>query len=666
MVLAGNKVTIRNASDASLGEFVINSVPTPTTFTVQTRTAITAPKYVLKHILDAQNASANTSNENLGVRGSIIYDNEVLLLEGNENSADVTTEDKLKVKLPTNLADSLIPARFPLGSYIQVGNEIMRVKSSTLTGAGNDLLEVIRGSMGTIIEGHKVGTLIKKIKLDAIALHRPSILRASGHTFEYLGYGPGNYSTGLPQVQVKTLTDNEEFLTQAQETSCGTVLYTGMDSDGDFYIGNTKYSAQSGEQTTFDVPTPTVTGEDPNRLSVVFDEVIVKERILVEGGTSGQILSQFDGPITFNGTVRINSPLNLNNNLRVSGLVDFTKSTRAESATDKNAALRVAGGIALGRNLIVGEEVDIKSNLNVVGISTFNGDLDVNANVDLGDDNKILLGNDDDFEIFHNGTNSNTYFKDKNTTGGTIFLTKHLIGRNAADTEFTFDAIEDGGVRLYYDGNSKIETTNGGGIVRGNLEVTEDLQVNDNLTVNDNANFAGNTVQISSNKVKADRFEGRADVSDNVKIGSATGQTYNVVLTEGTGDTRLLRVDNGIRFDSSSNTLSVTGDLVAFASDDRLKTNKEQLTGALDKVCSLSGFTFNFNETAGELGFNTDHTYVGVSAQDVQKVLPEAVYPAPASDKYITVQYEKIVPLLVEAIKELSDKVSALEDKLNN
>ena len=108
------------------------------------------------------------------------------------------------------------------------------------------------------------------------------------------------------------------------------------------------------------------------------------------------------------------------------------------------------------------------------------------------------------------------------------------------------------------------------------------------------------------------------------------------------------------------------GDLIAFASDDRLKTNKVALTGALDKVCSLNGFTFNFNETAGELGFNTNHTYVGVSAQEVQKVLPEAVYPAPASDKYITVQYEKIVPLLIEAIKELSDKVSALEDKLNN
>ena len=666
-LLAGNRVTIRNASDTNLGEFVINSVPTPTTFTVQTKTAITAPKYVLKHILDAQNASANSASENLGVRGSAIYDNEVLLLEGNANGSDVTTEDELKVQLPTNLADNLIPGRFPLGCYIQVGNEIMRVKSSSLSGAGNNLMSVIRGSMGTVIESHKVGSLIKKIKLDPIALHRPSILRASGHTFEYLGYGPGNYSTGLPQVQVRTLSETEEFLVQAQETSCGTVLYTGMDSDGDFYIGNTKYSAQSGEQTTFDVPTPTVTGEDPNRLSVVFDEVIVKERILVEGGTSGQILSQFDGPVTFNGDVRMNRQLILNNNLRVVGKVDFTNSNRAEDATDKNAALRVAGGVAIGRNLIIGEELDVKDNLNVVGISTFNGDLDVNANIDLGDDNKIILGNDDDFQIFHNGTNSNTYFMDSNSTGGTIIATKDFIVRNQADTQTMIQGIEGGGSILYYAGNRKIESTNGGGIVRGSLEVTEDLQVNDNLTVNDNANFAGNTVQISSTKVKASRFEGRADVSDNIRVNNGTGQ---IVMVDGSGDNRTLETSGNITYNGSR--LSVSGegrftdDVIAFASDDRLKTNKVALTGALDKVCSLNGFTFNFNETAGELGFNTDHTYVGVSAQDVQKVLPEAVYPAPASDKYITVQYEKIVPLLIEAIKELSDKVSALEDKLNN
>ena len=89
---------------------------------------------------------------------------------------------------------------------------------------------------------------------------------------------------------------------------------------------------------------------------------------------------------------------------------------------------------------------------------------------------------------------------------------------------------------LYYAGNRKIESTNGGGIaIRGNLEVTEDLQVNDDATINDsltvggNANFAGNTVQITSNTVTANRFEGRADVSNNSKNCmelTGQGQTY--------------------------------------------------------------------------------------------------------------------------------------------
>ena len=78
-----------------------------------------------------------------------------------------------------------------------------------------------------------------------------------------------------------------------------------MNDKGDFYIGNTKIESASGTQKTFDIPSSTVTGEDPNRLSGVFDEVVVKERLLVEGGASKQILSQFDGPVTFNSDVRL-------------------------------------------------------------------------------------------------------------------------------------------------------------------------------------------------------------------------------------------------------------------------------------------------------------------------------------------------------------------------
>ena len=80
--------------------------------------------------------------------------------------------------------------------------------------------------------------MIKKVRIPSVEFRRPSIIRASGHTFEYLGYGPGNYSTALPQVQDRTLTEREEFLVQAQERSSGLVVYTGMNNKGDFFIGN--------------------------------------------------------------------------------------------------------------------------------------------------------------------------------------------------------------------------------------------------------------------------------------------------------------------------------------------------------------------------------------------------------------------------------------------
>ena len=220
------------------------------------------------------------------------------------------------------------------------------------------------------------------------------------------------------------------------------------------------------------------------------------------------------------------------------------------------------------------------------------------------------------------------------------------------------EGIEGQGVKLSYNNNIKFETLNGGAIVRGDLEVTDDLQVNQT------ANFAGNTVQITNNRVKADTFEGTADDALRVKVNDGTSGDWYPVMVNNVGSPQTLHRDTRLKFRNGE--LFVDADIIAFASDDRLKTNRVGLTNALDKVCSLNGFTFNFNETGGELGFSTDITYVGVSAQEVQEVLPEAVKPAPIDDKYITVQYEKIVPLLIEAIKELNEKVSALEDKLNN
>ena len=318
-LVTGNRIRLINTDSQNIGDFLVDSVDSATQFKVKTTSDLSGLSIsnILKHGYSSNDAEVTKDKENIASRGVTVYDNDYLYVKsGTGNDIGLpqnTAVETIKVQHSTSGAS--ISQRFPLGSYIQIDNEIMRVASSDLN--GSDGLEVIRGVLASRAEAHATGSLIKKIRPIPVEFRRPSIIRASGHTFEYLGYGPGNYSTGLPQVQDRNLTEREEFLSQAQERSAGIVVYTGMNNKGDFYIGNTKKSSATGEETTFDSPIPTITGEDPSRLSVVFDETTVKERIVVEGGDSNQILSQFDGPVSFNNNIRVKGTSTLSGELKV-------------------------------------------------------------------------------------------------------------------------------------------------------------------------------------------------------------------------------------------------------------------------------------------------------------------------------------------------------------
>jgi len=119
----------------------------------------------------------------------------------------------------------------------------------------------------------------------------------------------------------------------------------------------------------------------------------------------------------------------------------------------------------------------------------------------------------------------------------------------------------------------------------------------------------------------------------------------------------------------------IGGDVYANYSDNRLKNFTGTIESSLDKVKSLNGYLFTENEVAKQHGFDNDAQQVGVSAQEVQAVLPEAVALAPfdrdaetgtskSGEDYLTVQYEKLVPLLIEAIKEQSATIEALTKRL--
>jgi len=118
-----------------------------------------------------------------------------------------------------------------------------------------------------------------------------------------------------------------------------------------------------------------------------------------------------------------------------------------------------------------------------------------------------------------------------------------------------------------------------------------------------------------------------------------------------------------------------TGLITAYYSDKRLKTINGNIENALAKVRQLNGVLYVENEIAKSFGYDDDSQQVGVIAQEVQAVQPEAVALAPfdraedgsskSGETYLTVHYEKLVPLLIEAIKELSSQVDDLKAEID-
>jgi len=123
---------------------------------------------------------------------------------------------------------------------------------------------------------------------------------------------------------------------------------------------------------------------------------------------------------------------------------------------------------------------------------------------------------------------------------------------------------------------------------------------------------------------------------------------------------------------NNNGSASLIGALTQNASDRRLKNNITNIPNALDKIKTLNGVTFNWENNI----FKTERTNdIGVIAQEVQLVLPDAVTLAPfdigdngnskSGENYLTVYYEKLIPLLIEGIKELSQQNKELNERLN-
>jgi hypothetical protein len=150
--------------------------------------------------------------------------------------------------------------------------------------------------------------------------------------------------------------------------------------------------------------------------------------------------------------------------------------------------------------------------------------------------------------------------------------------------------------------------------------------------------------------------------SGNVGIGR-TDPGYKLDVN---GSTRIVTaLGVGTAPSGTTGEIRATDNITAYYSDERLKTKLGAIENPIEKVKSLSGFYFEANETAVALGYQKKRE-VGVSAQEVQAILPEIIAPAPIDDKYMTVRYEKLIPLLIEAIKEQQKQIEELKSLLSN
>ena len=283
------------------GEFVVDENVGLTTFSVLIGVGTTSPAatgtiFAYREGVSSNGGVIGVDNENLNGRMTPIYagiTTTLLLGVGNVTSEEISIQNVENLDIN-------------IGDYLQINDEIVRVKT-TVPSTPTNPIQVFRGVMGTKSQIHPINSIVRKIYLPPIELRRHSIIRASGHTFEYVGFGPGNYSTAFPDKQDRQISPEEELLAQSTRREAGINFYTGMNDKGISYSGNKKLSTITGQEEIFDTPIQTVTGEDIGNaasLNVITPiEGNFSRSIRVEGGEDGKVISEFIGPVIFSNKV---------------------------------------------------------------------------------------------------------------------------------------------------------------------------------------------------------------------------------------------------------------------------------------------------------------------------------------------------------------------------
>ena len=335
--------------------------------------------------------------------------------------------------------------------------------------------------------------------------------------------------------------------------------------------------------------------------------------------------------------VLANADVKVYGNLIVAGNLDVVTSNEmalisgtAASYNTTSGALQVVGGVGIGGNINTGGTQNALS-----------------GNVYVG--NLIANGNSNNGNVYANYVNAGTI----GNSGAYLTGTITTASQSAITSVGTLTGLQVSGAAGFTGGSVTFNPTSS---YKLNLGTVGNVQISGGtasqwLQTDGNGNLSWQTIFIP---VGATASAGQVGIYSNASYitgnSSITFNGANLAVTGG---------------------ITATGDITAFASDARLKTNIATIPQALDKVKQISGVIYNWNDIATQFGIGDSSEHAGVLAQEVQSVLPQVVRQAPfdiapdgsskSGEHYLTVQYDKIIPLLIEAIKELSAEVEALK-----
>jgi hypothetical protein len=283
-----------------------------------------------------------------------------------------------------------------------------------------------------------------------------------------------------------------------------------------------------------------------------------------------------------------------------------------------------------------------------------NGTLTINSNlIVLGDSTRLdtIVYNTERLEIVNGNNTTSALMVQQNTSSRDIFLAS-----NMSATVFKI-------------------ANNGDVLMNGTLTAANIAGAGANMTALNMANASSGTLAVARGGTGASTL-----TSGQVLIGNTTTallQTAN--LTWDIANNRL-----GVRTATPATSLHVVGEIVAtnnitsYYSDERLKTKIADIREPLEIVGKLNGFYYIPNALARLNGITHTTQEVGLSAQDVQSVLPEIVKIAPfdlatddegnkiskSGENYLTISYERLAPVFVEAIKELKKEIVMLKQRI--